>query len=152
MSPSVVASLAARLGLAVTIALAAAWVGRLTLAEHYRSEGSKELRTHPLAALKESSKALAFDPDTIQGYYLKSAALARLNLYRPARAALFEATFRGHGREAHNFVTWVLIGDLAVRRGKRTQAKTAYTRAASLNPRDQTVKDLAKKLPAVDGG
>jgi O-antigen ligase len=149
--PIVIAGLAARAGLVVAIVLAAAWVGRLTLAEHYRSEGNKMLASNALGALKQSSKALAFDPDTVQGYYLKSAALARLNLYKPARAALFEATFRGHGREAKNFVTWVLIGDLAVRREKKTQATTAYTRAAALNPRDQTVKDLAKRLPTVEG-
>ena len=149
--PLALAAVGARAGLVVAIAISAAWVGRLTLGEHYRSEGNKLLGTNALGALKQSSKALAFDPDTVQGYYLKSAALARLNLYKPARAALFEATFRGHGREAKNFVTWVLIGDLAVRREKKTQATTAYTRAAALNPRDQTVKDLAKRLPTVEG-
>jgi O-Antigen ligase len=148
--PLALAGIAGRVALAVAIALAAAWIGRLTLAQHYRSEGNKLLASNPLGALKQSSKALAYDPDTVQGYYLKSAALARLNLYRPARAALFDATFRGHGREAKNFVTWVLIGDLAVRREKKTQATTAYTRAAELNPRDATVKELAKRLPTVE--
>jgi hypothetical protein len=148
---AVLAGIGARVGLAALFAFAAAWVGRLTLAEHYRSEGNRLLSTNALGALKQSSKALAYDPDTVQGYYLKSAALARLNLYKPARAALFEATFRGHGRGAHDFVTWVLIGDLAVRRQKKTQATTAYTRAAALNPHDQTVKELAKRLPTVEG-
>jgi hypothetical protein len=147
--PERAASVAGRAVVAAILTLAAVWVGRLTLAEHYRTLGREHLRSDPVAALRNSSRALALDDDSVETYYLRSAALARLNLYRPARAALFRAV----KREQRNFVPWVLIGDLALRRGLRRQALSAYRRAARLNPRDAIVRDLARgNLPRLGRG
>jgi Flp pilus assembly protein TadD len=57
-----------------------------------------------------------------------------------ARAALLEAT----RREPHDFVTWALLGDLAVRRGDLAQARRDYGRASELNPRGPGLESLAK--------
>ena len=61
-------------------------------------------------AIHKSNDALAFNGDSVQALYLKSAAYARLGDYRRSRAALLEAT----RLEPHNFVPWALLGDLAV--------------------------------------
>jgi cytochrome c-type biogenesis protein CcmH/NrfG len=51
-------------------------------------------------------------------------------------------------REPRNFVTWALLGDLAVRSGNMAVAKQNYRRALALNPRDvglrQHVRDAAR--------
>ena len=73
-------------------------------------------------------------------YYVKAAAYARVDDYARARATLLEAA----RREPHDFVTWGLIGDLAVRRGELGQARRAYGRAAELNPQNQGLAQLAK--------
>jgi Flp pilus assembly protein TadD len=73
-------------------------------------------------------------------YYLKAAAYARMADYVNARRTLMEAT----RREPHDFVTWALLGDLAVRRGDFGQARSAYREAARLNPRHAGLKQLAR--------
>jgi Flp pilus assembly protein TadD len=80
-------------------------------------------------------------------YYLKAAALARLNDYDGARAALLEAA----RREPHDFVPWQLLGDLDMRKYAATAdpryprlAKADYGRARDLNPRDPEIATLAK--------
>jgi Flp pilus assembly protein TadD len=60
--------------------------------------------------------------------------------YHRARASLLEAT----RREPHDFVTWGLLGDLALRRGNLGQARRYYRRASSLNPRDEGLKQAAR--------
>ena len=72
--------------------------------------------------------------------WTEAAAYARLDDYDRARATLLEAT----RREPHDFVTWGLLGDLAVRRGDLGQARRAYARAADLNPRNLALQQLAK--------
>jgi Flp pilus assembly protein TadD len=41
-------------------------------------------------------------------------------------------------------VPWVLLGDLAVRRGDLAQARRDYGRAARLNPRDESIARLSE--------
>jgi len=48
-------------------------------------------------------------------------------------------------REPHDFVTYGLLGDLAVRRGDFAQAKRDYGRASELNPRDAGLQQLAQR-------
>ena len=60
--------------------------------------------------------------------------------YANARATLLAAT----AREPHDFVTWGLLGDLAVRRGELGQARAAYGRASRLNPRDLALRAAAR--------
>jgi Flp pilus assembly protein TadD len=41
-------------------------------------------------------------------------------------------------------VTWTLLGDLAVRRGRFDEAQRNYRRAAALNPGDVSLRALAR--------
>lgn len=133
--PLPVLGTAAALVLAV---VAIVFIGRPTLAEHLRTEAQDEQRTRPLKALDAVDESLSLNPDAVQGYYIKAAALARLNAYRPAKSALKEAI----GREPHNYVSWALLGDLATRRGEISDALRAYNRASRLNPRDRELRLL----------
>jgi tetratricopeptide (TPR) repeat protein len=115
-------------------------LGRASLAQHYRSEGTAALgRGHPIDALDRARDSLRLDDQSLPTYYLESAAWAKLGRYREARASLLE----GRRREPHDFVTWALLGDLAVRRGDLHQARADYARASELNPRDVTLRRLA---------
>lgn len=119
--------------------VAVVFIGRPTLALHLQTEAGDKVATQPLRALDEVGESLSLNPDSIQSYYVKAAALARLDAYLPARAALLEAV----EREPHNYVTWALLGDLATRRGDVPAATRAYRRAAALNPRDSELRALA---------
>jgi O-antigen ligase len=129
-------------GLALVAALAVlaiVFVGRPTLATKLRSDAQAELATEPVSALESVNESLSLNPDSLQSYYTKAAALARLGLYRPARAALVEAI----DREPHNYVSWALLGDIETRRGNVDAALRAYRRASVLNPRDRELRLLA---------
>ena len=115
-------------------------VGRITLAEKYRKDAEELVRTNPRAALGKARDSLALNDEALPAYYAKAAAYARVNDYGRARAALLEAT----RREPHDFVTWGLLGDLAVRRGDFDQARRDYGHASRLNPRDEGLKTVAR--------
>jgi hypothetical protein len=136
-------ALAAVLALAL---VAIIFIGRPTLAEYLRVEAGDALATDPRAAVKSAEESLSLNADSLQGYYLKSAALARLDDYPRARNALREAI----AREPHNYVTWALLGDLLTRRGEIAQAMRAYARAADLNPREPALRRLATRRILVE--
>jgi cytochrome c-type biogenesis protein CcmH/NrfG len=46
-------------------------------------------------------------------------------------------------QEPDNFVTWTLLGDVAVRERRLGVAKRDYARAHRLNPRNSTLMKLA---------
>jgi hypothetical protein len=128
----------------VALALAAVaivFIGRPTVAEHLRSEAQDEAVAHPAQALGTIGESLSLNPDSLQAYYTKASALARLDAYLPARRALFEAIHR----EPHNYVSWALLGDLTTRRGDIPGAMRAYRRASSLNPRDVELRLLGSR-------
>jgi hypothetical protein len=127
----------------VVVALALAVVaivftGRPTLAQHLRGEAQDEVATSPVQALDTVEESLSLNPDSVQAYYTKASALARLDAYAPARAALLDAIHR----EPHNYVSWALLGDLTTRRGDLSGAIRAYRQASSLNPRDVELRLL----------
>ena len=126
---------------AVVLALivAGASLSRQGLADLYRSRAQRELATHPSAALDDVNRALEIDASSIQSYYVKAAALARFDQSERAEAALKTAV----AREPGNFVTWVLLGDLAVRENDLAAASLRYRQAHRLNPRDIAVAKLA---------
>jgi len=132
--PAVVAVLA-------LLVVAVVFIGRPTLAQHLRSEAQAEAAVKPLAALDKIDESLSLNPDSVQAYYAKSSALARLDAYAPARAAILKAI----RLEPHNYVSWALLGDLATRRGDISAAARAYRRAASLNPRDVELRLLSSR-------
>jgi O-Antigen ligase len=130
------------LPLAIAVAVAVVVVvGRPALAESLRSDASADLEGEPVAALTSADESLSLNSESIQGYYLKSAALARLHLFEPAKAALLEAI----AKEPHNYVSWALLGDLLTRRGDFTGARRAYGHASELNPRDPGLRTLASR-------
>jgi len=132
---------AATLAVVVAGIVAMVFIGRPTLALHLQNEARDQVATAPLPALQKVEESLSLNPESVQAYYVKAAALARLDAYLPARAALMEAI----GREPHNYVSWALLGDLLTRRGAISPALRAYSRAASLNPRDPFLKLLGSR-------
>jgi hypothetical protein len=140
------------LPVAATVAVVAAafaavvFIGRPTLALHLQSEARAEASAQPLQALDKVGESLSLNPDAVESYYLKASALARLDAYAPARAALLEAI----DREPHNYVSWALLGDLATRHGDIAAAMRAYRRAASLNPRDHELRALGSRQALVE--
>jgi Tfp pilus assembly protein PilF len=127
--------------LLVTLVVAGGSLARQGIADYYRSRAQSQLDSgHPTQALEEVDRSLAVDSDSVQSYYLKAAALARFDQAGPATAALDVAVVREPG----NFVTWALLGDLAVRERMFATAKRDYERAHQLNPRDETLRALAR--------
>jgi tetratricopeptide (TPR) repeat protein len=133
-------SIAVRALLSVGIVVAAVTVGRALLSVHYLDQGKDVLGANPVQAIHKSNDALAFNGDSLQALYLKSAAYARLGDYRRSRAALLDAT----RLEPHSFVPWALLGDLAVRREQFALARRAYARAWHLNPQNGYLQDLSR--------
>ena len=76
----------------------------------------------------------------METYYVKAAALARFNQAAGAVAALRQAL----AHEPDNFVTWALLGDIAVRERRLGVARRDYTRAHQLNPRETILAELSR--------
>ena len=73
-------------------------------------------------------------------YYVKAAALARFDQAAAAEGVLRQAL----AHEPHNFVTWALLGDIAVREQQTGSRASATTETAhELNPRDVAIAELA---------
>lgn len=121
--PFALAAVVAAVATAVTTA-------DMTLARHDQARAGKLVAVNPVAALGAAGSSLQLEPDDVHTYYVQAAALARLNLYPDARAALSRAL----SKEPSNWVTWALLGDLAVRAGDVAQATAVYARAHQLNP------------------
>ncbi len=125
--------------------IAILFIGRPSLAEHLRSVAQGELESRPSAALEATDESLSLNPDSVQAYYLKAAAFARLHAYGAAKLTLHEAI----DREPHNYVTWALLGDLLTRHGALDAARRAYHHASVLNPRDRGLRLLASDRAAL---
>ena len=125
---------------ALAILVASQAVARPTVANYLRVDAQDELRSDPVAALKRANQALAIEGGSMRALYAKSAAYARLDRYRDARAALVEAT----RQEPHDHLPWALLGDLAVRRGDLERARRDYRRALRLNPNFPRLEQLVK--------
>jgi hypothetical protein len=132
---------------ALLVVAAAVFLGRATLADRDAKDARTELASDPRAAIRDSNKSLALNHDAISTHYTRSAAYAALNDYRDARDALLEAL----KVEPQNFVTWALLGDLAVRHGDRPLARRYYTTALRLDPRDPQLRALARQPPSASG-
>jgi hypothetical protein len=131
--------------LAVLVFLAAAYLGRATLADRDLRAGQAALEAgQPQRALAQARDSLELNPGVLDALYLEAAALARGGDYAGARAALIQAT----RSEPSNFVPWALLGDLAVRRGDFALAGENYGRAARLNPLNGTLEGLAREPEA----
>lgn len=127
-------------GAAALAAVGALTTARPLIADHYRAQARDELGSHPAAALHASDQALAYNPTSVPSYYTKAAALARLHDFEGARATMVLAV----RREPHNFVSWVLLGDLVTRHGDIALAHAYYRRALELSPLDPSLPGLVR--------
>jgi UDP-GlcNAc:undecaprenyl-phosphate GlcNAc-1-phosphate transferase len=127
-------------GCALVVLGGAILVGRVTLAERYRSDAQDIVQSDPDGALGKVQDSLALNDEALSAYYTQAAAFARKNDYPRARASLAEAV----RREPHDFVTWGLLGDLALRRGDLAQARRDYGRASRLNPLNEGLEGAAQ--------
>ncbi len=123
----------------VTLVAAGASLSRQGLADIYRTRAQRELDTHPAAAITDANRSLAIDSDAVETFYIKAAAFARFDQAAASQAALIQAL----ELEPNSFVTWTLLGDIALRERKVGAAMRDYERAHELNPRDVTLRALA---------
>jgi UDP-GlcNAc:undecaprenyl-phosphate GlcNAc-1-phosphate transferase len=124
----------------VTLIATGASLSRQGLAQVYRSRAQSELDHDPSAALSDANRSLDIDSDSTRTYYIKAAALASFDQAPAAEGTLMRAL----AREPGNFVTWALLGDIAVRERRLTVAKHNYLRAHELNPRNPALRELAR--------
>ncbi len=129
----------ALIGVVVLAVVAIGAIGRPALAERFRDEARGELASDPTAALSRAEESLSLNPDSVQGHILEAAALAARDEFGAARSALLEAI----DLEPHNYVGWALLGDLLTRRGDLDAALRAYRHAATLNPRERSLRLLS---------
>jgi UDP-GlcNAc:undecaprenyl-phosphate GlcNAc-1-phosphate transferase len=139
---------AAALAVGVVLLIAGMSLTREVLADHFRASAQSALARDPVTALREVDRSLRLDAESVDSYHVKAAALARFGEAGPARAALLEATRRAPA----DFVTWALLGDLAVRTGDLSEAARDYGRASRLNPRDPGLRALSRDPAAAAGG
>jgi UDP-GlcNAc:undecaprenyl-phosphate GlcNAc-1-phosphate transferase len=128
------------LAIPITLILAGASLSRQGLGDLFRSRAQGELSTNRTAALADVNQSLDIDPDSVRSYELKAAALARFDQPHAVESVLALAL----RREPENFVTWVLLGDVAARQGRLGTARRYYLIAHRLNPLDVTLRQLAR--------
>jgi UDP-GlcNAc:undecaprenyl-phosphate/decaprenyl-phosphate GlcNAc-1-phosphate transferase len=122
-----------------TLVVAGGTLARQGLAEIYAKRAEGEIAAQPAAAIADANRSLDIDSDAVSTYYVKAAALARFDQAAATRATLRAAL----AHEPDNFVTWALLGDIAVRERSFAAARRLYTRALELNPRDASLRALA---------
>jgi O-antigen ligase/polysaccharide polymerase Wzy-like membrane protein len=120
----------------IAVATAIAVAGAVTIAPrvlslHAQASAQRALADGaPRVAIADATRALDYDPSSVQALVLRSAAFARLNAFAPTLADLRHAI----ALEPRNWATWALLGDLFTRRGARSQARSAYSHALRLDP------------------
>jgi UDP-GlcNAc:undecaprenyl-phosphate GlcNAc-1-phosphate transferase len=132
-------SVVVAVAVAFVLVLGGASLTRQGLAEYYRQRALEALPTRPAEALRRAEESLRLNGDALPTYYVKAAAQARFNRGAEAMRTLL----RAGAKEPSDFVTWTLLGDLAIRRGNRQLAGRYYAHASRLNPRDPALAALA---------
>jgi UDP-GlcNAc:undecaprenyl-phosphate GlcNAc-1-phosphate transferase len=132
---------------ALLVVAAAVFLGRATLADRHAKDAAGLVATDPREAIREADRSLALNRDSVPTYYTRASAYARLNDYPRARGSLLDALHV----ERHNFVTWALLGDLAVRHGDAALAKHYYRTALGLNPRDPQLRTIVNPTVLPNG-
>jgi Tfp pilus assembly protein PilF len=123
---------------ALVITVAAVSLTRQAMTERFVDGARGALAADPARALGDADRALRLDPEVLAAYYVKAAALARFGEGDAARATLRAAA----AKEPGEYVTWALLGDLAVRQGDIAGARRAYRRALEINPREPSLPPL----------
>lgn len=123
------------------VALTALGLTRQVLADHFRAQARQALEgERPARAVKLADRSLRFQQASVGARYIKAAAFARSDEAAASELVLREAI----EQEPRAFVTYVLLGDLLVRRGDLSGARRAYATASELNPRDAVLAGYAR--------
>jgi tetratricopeptide (TPR) repeat protein len=132
-------SLAGAAAVAFVLVVAGASLLRSELVQRYLDSAQAELGTHPASAIINAQRALRLDGENLNAYYVEAAGQARFDRAAAARSTLLAATHE----DPHDFVTWVLLGDLEVRLRNFRAARHFYGKARALDPNDPAVSQLA---------
>ena len=127
-------------GVALALVLAGASLSRQGLSELFQDRARSALPEDPARAIREADRSLRLDRAAVPTYYVKAAAQARFGRGADAERTLLQAA----ANEPSDFVTWALLGDLAVRRGRLARAAVYYERGAKLNPLDGSLRELSR--------
>jgi len=114
-------------------------LGRFARANELADEAQLLIARDPGEAESRAMASLRLNNNSLRTRYIRAAALAQLGNSAGAQAILEDAATR----EPHRSLTWALLGDLAVRRGRLERAQRLYGRASALNPRDLSLRRLA---------
>jgi len=126
--------------LGLALVLAGASLSRQGLSELFQDRARSALSADPARAITEADRSLRLDREAVATYYVKAAAQARFGRGAAAERTLLQAA----AKEPSDFVTWALLGDLAVRRGQLARATAYYERGVKLNPRDRSLNELVR--------
>ncbi len=114
------------------LAVAGASLLRAGLARHYLDEARSALASDPATAIADAQRVLRLDAANLDAYYVKAAGQARFDRATEAQNTLLQ----GLNQDPESFVTLTLLGDLEVRRGQLSAARSYYRRAQELDPRE----------------
>jgi Flp pilus assembly protein TadD len=133
--------------LGLTLAIGGASLLRQGAVTVFVDRAQARIVPNPRSAASEANRALGVDASNLSAYYAKAAALARLDRPAAAQNALLDAA----RADPTDFVTWTLLGDLAVRTRDFGLARVFYGRAHALNPRDPELARAAAQPPTASG-
>lgn len=123
------------------VAVAGVSLSRQVLSQHYRGQAQERLAAgNATGAIRAADSALRLDREDLSSYYAKAAAYARLGDADGAQTVLEQAVRVERG----DFLPLALLGDLSVRRRRFAEAQAYYRRSAALNPREPSLRELAK--------
>ncbi|MEJ7891586.1 MAG: O-antigen ligase family protein [Solirubrobacteraceae bacterium] len=127
---------------AALVAFGAASVARVTIADLYRESAQGALPGDPDTTISRARETIELNGDDTGAHFVEASAWALRNDYARARGALLEAQEIAPG----DYVTYVLLGDLAARRGDTAEALRQYEAALARNPRDAEIAALVADL------
>jgi UDP-GlcNAc:undecaprenyl-phosphate GlcNAc-1-phosphate transferase len=132
---------------AAVLAVSGVLLARQVMSERFERQARHALADSPARALDLADRALRLDPELLPAHYTRAAALARFGRAEAARAALLDAV----AREPEDFLTYALLGDLAVRMGDTAEARRWYSEALERNPREPSIRRARDELDATGG-
>jgi len=136
---------------AVVVAGAIAIVGTVTIVPRIVSLSAQAsaqralARGAPRAAVVDATKALEYDPGSVDALVLRAAGFAALHSFEASYADLKRAV----AVEPRNWATWALVGDLLTRHGDRSGARAAYAHALALDPLEPELKSALSTSTAL---
>jgi hypothetical protein len=123
---------------AFVLVIAGASLLRLEIVQRYVDSAQSEIVTRPASAIRDAQRALRLDGENLAAYYAEAAGEARFDRAGAARSLLLSAAHD----DPHDFVTWVLLGDLEVRLRAFGTARQYYGAAHALDPTDPALSEL----------